>query len=79
VGAGGERRQACGQGPRRGVIVGIERAGEVAEQRCRSGVAARVGGDPDRFVGGDDPPVERGSRCRIGFATEQHGDEGVDE
>ena len=42
-------------------------------------MAAGVGGDPDRLVGGDDPPVERRGRRRVGLPAEQHGDEGVDE
>ena len=79
VGAGGERGQPGGQRPGGGIIVGVERGGEVAEQRCGAGVAAGVGGDPDRLVGGDDAPVERRGGGRVGLAAEQHGDEGVDE
>ena len=59
--------------------VGVERLGQIGEERRGADVAAGVGGDPDRFVGRDDPPIERGGRRRIGFPTEQHGDEGVDE
>ncbi len=79
VGAGDERRQPGGQRAGGGVAVGLEGGGQVAQQRGGAGVAARIGGDPDRLVGGDDAPVERGGRRRVGLRAEQHGDQGVDE
>ena len=43
VGAGHERCQPGGQRPGGGVAIGVQRGGEVPEQRCGAGVAAGVG------------------------------------